>query len=143
MMLRAVRRRCGATDGRVELQVHDKNKEARRYYERLGMRACRWQDESGVPRAIGDSLFEPTLGCRIMQVGGAELDAELAGRRGRYGEPEGIELEEYNGLAELKEAGLLKGARAMANRVYGSAAWYVEWDGADIDALYKPRRETP
>ena len=54
----------------------------------------------------------------------------------------------YNGLAkrtkvaELKEAGLLKGARAMANRVYGSAAWYVEWDGADIDALYKPRRET-
>ena len=30
----------------------------------------------------------------------------------------------------------------MANRVYGSAAWYVEWDSADIDALYKPRRET-
>ena len=26
MMLRAVRRHCGATDGRVELQVHDKNK---------------------------------------------------------------------------------------------------------------------
>ena len=49
---------------------------------------------------------------------------------------------EYDGLAELQEAGLLKGARAMANRVYGSAAWYVEWDGADIDALYKPRRET-
>ena len=142
MMLRAVRRSCGATDGRVELQVHDKNEEARQYYERLGMRACRWQDESGVPRAIGDSLFEPTLGCRIMQVGGAELDAELAGRRGRHGEPDGIELEEYNGLAELKAAGLLKGARAMANRVYGSAVWYVEWDGAGIDALYKPRRET-
>ena len=142
MMLRAVRRRCGATDGRVELQVHDKNKEARRYYERLGMSACRWWDESGVKRAIGDSLFEPTMGCRIMQVGGAALDAELAGRRGRYGEPEGIELEEYEGLAELKEAGLLKGARAMVNRVYGSAAWYVEWDGADVDALYKPRRET-
>ena len=66
------------------------------------MRASRWQDESGVTRAIGDSLFEPTLGCRIMQVGGAELDAELAGRRGRHGEPDGIELEEYNGLAELK-----------------------------------------
>ena len=51
-------------------------------------------------------------------------------------------MPERKGSAELKEAGLLKGARAMVNRVYGSAAWYVEWDSAGIDALYKPRRET-
>ena len=36
MMLRTVRRSGRAAGGRVELQVHDKNREARRYYRRLG-----------------------------------------------------------------------------------------------------------
>ena len=36
MMLRTVRRSGRAAGGRVELQVHDKNHEARRYYRRLG-----------------------------------------------------------------------------------------------------------
>ena len=36
----------------------------------------------------------------------------------------------------------LRGARAMARRVYGAEDWYVNWDGADIDALYNRRRAT-
>ena len=53
-------------DGRVELQVHDENQEARRYYRRLGMRVTRWRESPDGPlRAEGESLYEPAKGCRI------------------------------------------------------------------------------
>ena len=56
--------------------------------------------------------------------------------------PLGIEITEHVGVAGLEAAGLLRGARAMARRVYGAEDWYVSWDGADIDALYDRRRAT-
>ena len=96
MMLRTVRRSRRATGGRVELQVHDENHEARRYYRRLGMRVTRWwESPTGPLRAEGESLYEPAKGCRIMQVDGAALDAELARRADKHGQPVGIEITEH------------------------------------------------
>ena len=64
MMLRTVRRSGRATGGRVELQVHDGNHEARRYYRRLGMRVTRWWESPTEPLgAEGESLYEPAKGC--------------------------------------------------------------------------------
>ena len=77
-----------------------------------------------------------------MQVDGAALDAELARRADKHGQPVGIEITEHVGVAGLEAAGLLRGARAMARRVYGAEDWYVSWDGADIDALYNRRPAT-
>ena len=54
---------------------------------------------------------------------------------------EGIEITEHVGVAGLEAAGLLKGARAMARRVYGAEDWYVNWEGASIAALYDRRCE--
>ena len=45
-------------------------------------------------------------------------------------------------MAGLEAAGLLRGARAMARRVYGAEDWYVSWEGAGIAALYDRRRAT-
>ena len=84
-------------------------------------------------------MYEPAKGCRIMQVDGAALDAELARRADKHGQPVGIEITEHVGVAGLEAAGLLRGARAMARRVYGAEDWYVSWDSADIDALYNRR----
>ena len=77
-----------------------------------------------------------------MQGDGGALDAELARRADKHGQPVGIEITEHVGVAGLEAAGLLRGARAMARRVYGAEDWYVSWDGADIDALYSRRRAT-
>ena len=45
-------------------------------------------------------------------------------------------------MAGLEAAGLLRGAMAMARRVYGAEDWYVSWEGAGVDALYDRRRAT-
>ena len=71
MMLRTVRRSRRATGGRVELQVHDENHEARRYYRRLGMRVTRWwESPTGPLRAEGESLYEPAKGCGLQDHAG-------------------------------------------------------------------------
>ena len=107
------------------------------------MRVTRWwESPTGPLRAEGEGLCEPAKGCRIMQVDGAALDAELARRADKHGQPVGIEITEHVGVAGLEAAGLLRGAWAMARRVYGAEDWYVSWDGADIDALYDRRRAT-
>ena len=56
------------------------------------MRVTRWRESPAGPlRSEGESPYEPAKGCRIIQVSGAALDAELARRADKHGQPVGIE----------------------------------------------------
>ena len=83
-MLREARKGWAPGKGRVELQVHRGNVRARGYYGRLGMRRCKWWEDtkegegSRVREAWGGSLYEPRPEFQMMQVEAKELEAELA-----------------------------------------------------------------
>ena len=80
-----------------------------------------WESPTGPLRAEGESLYEPAKGCRIMQVDGAALDAELARRADKHGQPVGIEITEHVGVAGLEAARLLVlGRGGFRERCVGS-----------------------
>ena len=41
------------------------------------------------------------------------------------------------GISEMRTRGLLKGVRAMANRVYAGQRWWVEGHRSHIECLYR------
>ena len=113
------------------------------------MRRCRWWEEGledGEPRLQGDkegSLYEPRARYQMMQVGPEELEAQLARRAATRAPTAGVEYVRATGARGLREAGLLKGVRAMMARVYGGEDWYVndgEGEGR-VECLYEKKRK--
>ena len=148
-LIREARAGWGKGQGRTELQVHMGNRRARAYYERLGMRRCRWWEEGRAdegPRLQGDhggSLYEPRAGFQMMQVGPEELEAQLARRGAARAPTAGVEYVRATGVRGLREAGLLKGVRAMMARVYGGEEWYVNDEEGEgrVECLYEKKRK--
>ena len=123
-MLRTAREGWGRDRGRLELQCHQDNGRARRFYEGLRMSVCRWWEGGELRAAGGGSLLEPEHDHFMMQVGAEELDNELRRRAAARGAaPEGVEFRVVTGVAGLEEAGLLRGVRAMVARIYGGQGW--------------------
>ena len=148
-LIREARAGWGKGQGRTELQVHMGNRRARAYYERLGMRRCRWWEEGRAdegPRLQGDhggSLYEPRAGFQMMQVGPEELEAQLARRGAARAPTAGVEYVRATGVRGLRDAGLLKGVRAMMARVYGGEEWYVNDEEGEgrVECLYEKKRK--
>ena len=143
-MLREARKGWAPGKGRVELQVHRGNVRARGYYGRLGMRRCKWWEDtkegegSRVREAWGGSLYEPRPEFQMMQVEAKELEAELALRADRRVPTTGVEYICVQGVEGLRDAGVLSGVRAMVARVYGGEEWYVNDDGCGrAECLYE------
>ena len=143
-MLREARKGWAPGKGRVELQVHRGNVRARGYYGRLGMRRCKWWEDtkegegSRVREAWGGSLYEPRPEFQMMQVEAKELEAELALRADRRVPTTGVEYVCVQGVEGLRDAGVLSGVRAMVARVYGGEEWYVNDDGCGrAECLYE------
>ena len=103
--------------------------------------------EEGGPKLRGGgrdgSLYEPRIGYQTMQVGPGELEAQLARRAARRAPTAGVEYVGVTGVRGLKEAGLLKGVRAMMARVYGGEEWYVNDRGGTgrVECLYEKKRK--
>ena len=78
----------------------------------------------------------------MMQVGTEDLDQELARRARRWAPPAGVEYVRATGVQGLREAGVLKGVRAMAARVFGGEGWYVSDEGGTgrVECLYEGKR---
>ena len=78
-----------------------------------------------------------------MQVGPGELEAQLARRAARRAPTAGVEYVSVTGVRGLREAGLLKGVRAMMARVYGGEEWYVNDRGGTgrVECLYEKKRK--
>ena len=78
----------------------------------------------------------------MMQVGAEDLDKELARRARRWAPPAGVEYIRATGVQGLREAGVLKGVRAMAARVFGGEGWYVNDKGGTgrVECLYEGKR---
>ena len=79
----------------------------------------------------------------MMQVGPEELEAQLARRAATRAPTAGVECVRATGVRGLREAGLLKGVRAMMARVYGGEDWYVndgEGEGR-VECLYEKKRK--
>ena len=77
---------------------------------------------SGERGLCGDrdgSLYEPGWGHQMMQVGEGELERALWVRGQQRTPVTGIEYMCARGVQGLREAGVLKGVRAMVARVHG------------------------
>ena len=85
-MIRQAREGRRDGTGRTELQVHVRNRRAVEYYERLGMRRCRWWGRDGEQEGRrlcedgGGSLYEPREGYQMMQIGERALESALRER---------------------------------------------------------------
>ena len=79
----------------------------------------------------------------MMQVGAEDLEQVLDRREARWGPPTGVEYVRVTGVRGLKEAGVLKGVRAMVARVYGGEGWYVHDAGGTgrVECLYESKRK--
>ena len=156
-LIRTMRRHDGrggeGPESVTELAVHRRNATARRLYAGLKFTECRWWQRKGEGwEAVGESLYEPErpsgedgeTGGVAMRAGGRALEEELRRRGARMGEPvRGLRYVVVEGGKEaLKEAGLLDGARAMTNRVYGGEAWWVEGRRNRVECLYKQDAST-
>ena len=146
-MIREARAGWDTGKGRVELQVHVDNRRASAYYERLGMRRCRWWEADGgggvgLRSGEGGSLYVPREKYQMMQVDAEGLELELERRAARRAPPTGVEYVRVKGVKGLREAGVLKGVRAMVARVYGGEGWYVHDEGGTgrVECLYEPKR---
>ena len=146
-MLREARGRGREGRDRTELQVHVANRRAKAYYERLGMRRCRWwewgEGQEGDERRLcgdgGGSLYEPRVGYQMMQVREQELERALQERAGYRAPVTGVEYVWAAGVGGLRDAGVLKGVRAMVARVYGGEDWFVRDEGGTgrAECLYE------
>ena len=147
-MLREARKGWARGKGRVELQVHDSNVRARRYYERLGMHRCAGGgigERGGGQRERREghrSLYEPRPGFGMMRVEAEELERALEERETARAPVLGVEFVRAQGVQGLKEAGVLQGVRAMSARVYAGEDWYVHDEGGTgrIECLYERAR---
>ena len=121
-MLREARKGWARGKGRVELQVHDSNVRARRYYERLGMHRCVGggigERDGGQRERRGEhrSLYAPRPGYGMMRVEAEELERALEEREAKRAPVLGVEFVRAQGVQGLKEAGVLQGVRAMSAR---------------------------
>ena len=147
-MLREARERRKEGAGRTELQAHVGNLRAIEYYERLGMRRCRWWGGDGeraggnLREDSGGSLYEPREGYQMMQVGERALESALR-ERALHREPvAGVEYVWAAGVEGLRDAGVLQGVRAMVARVYGGEEWFVRNEGGTgrAECLYERKR---
>ena len=150
-MLREMRRswgqRRGGRGGTIQLAVHSNNS-AREWYERLGMEACRWWERGGTGWELkGEGLYVPeepaegagAEGGLIMRSSGGALDSALRRRYEQRGDGAG-DISYHiikGGISEMRTRGLLKGVRAMANRVYAGQRWWVEGNRSHIECLYR------
>ena len=74
-----------------------------------------------------------------MRTSGKGMEGELRRRReGRGDTVNGTRCQLITGgLNELRERGLLAGARAMANRIYAGQSWWLEGSRSRIECLYR------
>ena len=151
-MLREMRRdwqsrRGGITGDIIELAAHAGNG-AKDWYRRLGMEECRrWVQVQGRWELQGNGLYVPegppsaegNRGGAIMRTSGKGMEDELRRRReGRGDTVKGTRCQLITGgLDELRERGLLAGARAMANRIYAGQSWWLEGSRSRIECLYR------
>ena len=151
-MLREMRRdwqsrRGGITGDIIELAVHAGNG-AKDWYRRLGMEECRrWIQVQGRWELQGNGLYVPegppsaggNRGGAIMRTSGKGMEGELRRRRESRDETvKGTRCQLITGgLNELRERGLLAGARAMANRIYAGQSWWLEGSRSRIECLYR------
>ena len=65
------------------------------------------------------------------------------GKKGPGSPTAGVEYVGVTGVRGLKEAGLLKGAKAMMARVYGGEEWYANDRGGTgrVECMYEKKRK--
>ena len=87
----------------------------------------------------GGSLYEPRVGYQMMQVREQELERALQERAGHRTPVTGVEYVWAVGVGGLRDAGVLKGVRAMVARVYGGEDWFVRDEGGTgrAECLYE------
>ena len=147
-MFRVMRGAAGGHGaGWVELAAHRRNAGARKLYDGLRFAVCSWWEDGTEGWELrGKSVYTPerptgedgTTGGVMMRANGAELDSELARRAEAHGGAErGVRYLVVEGLEGLRDANLLKGARAMVNRVYGGEEWWLESDRNRVECLYR------
>ena len=70
------------------------------------------------------------------------LEQELERRALCRAPPTGVEYIQVTGVQGLREAGVLKGVRAMAARIFGGEGWYVRDEGGTgrVECLYEGKR---
>ena len=74
----------------------------------------------------------------MMRTEGEQLEEALRERGRLRGEATvGIRYIVVEGTSTLNNLGLLKGVRAMVNRIYGGEAWWVEGARTRVECLYR------
>ena len=74
----------------------------------------------------------------MMRTEGEQLEEALRARGRLRGEATvGIRYIVVEGTSTLNNLGLLKGVRAMVNRIYGGEAWWVEGARTRVECLYR------